>query len=71
MALWVFRELVFSQYESDIILTSRVGIIGQRALSVDRSRIVVETLGAYRLYWVIPSGEARVVRSSGDPKPGE
>jgi hypothetical protein len=48
LALWVFRELVFSQYESDIILTSQVGIIGQRALSVDRSRIVVETLGAYR-----------------------
>ena len=46
--LGFFRELVFSQYESDIILTSQVGIIGQRALSVDRRRIVVEYLGAYR-----------------------
>ncbi len=47
LALWVFRELVFSHYESDIILTSQVGIIGQRALSVDISRIVAEYLGAY------------------------
>ena len=60
-----FQELVFSQYESDIILTSQVS--GQRALSVDRSRIiVVETLGVLTV-----CGEARVECSSGNAKPGE